>query len=53
MKSPKEDPADKAARLRERRLSELDQARTAEQTASGLASDLRSVYGSRLAGMRK
>ncbi|MGL6209111.1 MAG: hypothetical protein ACRC14_04690 [Paracoccaceae bacterium] len=41
---PKEDPADKAARLRERRVSELEQGRTAEQTAGGLSSDLRSVY---------
>lgn len=53
MKSPKEDPADKAARLRERRLSELDQARTTEQTSAGLASDLRSVYGNRLVGKMK
>lgn len=50
MRTPKEDPADRAARLRERRMSELEQARTSEQTASGMASDLRAVYGSRLVG---
>lgn len=44
---PEEDPKDKAARLRERRMSELDQQRTAEETAGGLTTDLRSVYGLR------
>lgn len=53
MKTPKEDPADKAARLRERRISELDQARSSEMTAAGMASDLRAVYGSKLVGKVK
>jgi hypothetical protein len=36
---PKENPEDKAARLRERKMSEIEQA-----TAAGLSSDLRSTY---------
>lgn len=47
MKSPKEDPNDKAARERERRLAELDQNAAAQQDAGGLTTDLRSVYGLR------
>lgn len=47
MKAPKEDPADRAARLRERRLSEIDQTRAGQKTAGDLTSDLRSVYGFR------
>lgn len=42
---PKEDPKDKAARLRERRISEIEQRQAAQQQASGLSSDLASVYG--------
>ncbi len=42
---PKEDPDDKAARLRERRMSLLEQRRAGQQTAGGLTSDLRGVYG--------
>lgn len=42
---PKEDPKDKAARLRERRISEIEQRQAAQQQASGLSSDLTSVYG--------
>lgn len=45
MKRPKEDPADKAARLRERRISELDQKQSAQKNAAGMAKDLRAVYG--------
>lgn len=47
MKSAKEDPNDKAARERERRLAELDQNAAAQQNAGGLTTDLRSVYGLR------
>jgi hypothetical protein len=41
---PKEDPADRAARLRERRMSELDQMRAGEANAASLTSDLKSTY---------
>lgn len=47
MKSPKEDPADKAARLRERRTSEIEQQSAAEANAAGLSSDLASIYNFR------
>lgn len=43
----KEDPADKASRLRERRITEVERQKTTEQSASGLTSDLRAVYGMR------
>lgn len=42
---PKENPEDKAARLRERRLSLLEQKETTEESARGLTTDLRAVYG--------
>lgn len=45
MSKPKEDPADKKARLRERRLSEIDRRTAAQENAAGLTSDLRSIYG--------
>ncbi len=51
MKTPKEDPADKAARLRERRLSELEQDQAAQEQAKGLSSDIRAVYGLRALSM--
>lgn len=41
---PKEDPADRAARLRERRMSEIDQMRAGEANAASLTSDLKSTY---------
>jgi hypothetical protein len=44
---PKEDPQDKAARLRERRLSEIDQMQAAQKTAGDLTTDFRAVYGLR------
>lgn len=47
MKPPKEDPADRAARLSERRMSELEQVRAAQGNAAAMTSDLRSVYGFR------
>lgn len=42
---PKEDPTDKADRLRERRLSLLEQMKSSENSAKSLTSDLRGVYG--------
>lgn len=45
MKGPKEDPEDRKARLRERRMSLLEQQRTTQQTAGDLTQDFRSVYG--------
>lgn len=47
MKTPKEDPADRAARLSERRLSELEQVRAGQANAAAMTSDLRAVYGFR------
>ena len=48
MKNPKE-PADaKAARLRERRLAELDRNSATQQLATGLTSDIRGTYGNRV-----
>lgn len=47
MERPKEDPADKAERLRERRISMLERRRAAEETASALTNDIRAVYGNR------
>jgi hypothetical protein len=47
MGRPKEDPEDRKARLRERRLTEIDRTQNAEKTAAGLTSDLRAVYGLR------
>lgn len=46
-KAPKEDPAAKAARERERRLSEIDQMATTQDQAADLTADLRDVYGLR------
>lgn len=40
----KEDPADKAARLRERRVSLLENRRAAQETSKGLTTDVGSVY---------
>lgn len=47
MKTPKEDPADKAARERERRISELEQSQATQEQAAGLTSDIGAVYGLR------
>lgn len=41
----KEDPKDKAARMRERRITDIERQKTAEQQASGLTSDIRAIYG--------
>jgi hypothetical protein len=56
MKSPKapaEDPAAKAARERDRRLSELARMETGVEAADGLTADLREVYGLRNLGRPK
>lgn len=45
MRRPKEDPKDKAARLRERRMAEVEQQGAAQEQAGRLASDLRAIYG--------
>lgn len=42
---PKENSADKAARLRERRMAELEQTRAAEGNAASQSSDTRAAYG--------
>jgi hypothetical protein len=47
---PKEDPKDKANRLRERRMTEIERSKTAESAAGSLTSDLRSIYGLRQLG---
>jgi len=47
MGKPKEDPEDKKARLRERRLSQLERQDATQNNAAGLTSDLSAVYGLR------
>lgn len=49
-KAPAEDPAARAARERDRRLSELARADTTMEQADGLTADLREVYGLRRLG---
>lgn len=44
MQSNKEDPADREARLRERRLSLLENREAAQGTSEGLTKDYGSVY---------
>ena len=44
---PGEDSNDKAARLRERRITDVERQKTTEESAAGLTSDLRAVYGMR------
>lgn len=44
-KTPQEDPADKAARLRERRMTDVERAKSTEESAAGLSADIRSIYG--------
>ena len=48
---PKEDPADKAARLRDRRMATLERSRASERNASGLTRDLGSTYSLRSLSM--
>lgn len=45
MSKPKEDPKDKAARLRERRITDIERGQTAQESASSLTTDLRAIYG--------
>lgn len=45
MSKPKEDPADKKARLRERRLSEIERTAAAQDNAASRAADIRAIYG--------
>lgn len=47
MGGPRENPADKQARQRERRLSSMERSRATQDNAAGLTSDLRAVYGLR------
>lgn len=42
-----ESEEDKKARLRERRITEVNRTQQAEKTASGLTTDLRAIYGLR------
>lgn len=51
--APKENPKDKAARLRERQLSQRERNRAAQSNAQSLTSDLRGVYGLSMFGMPK
>jgi hypothetical protein len=44
---PKENKTDKAARLRERRITDLERSRATEQSATSLTTDLRAIYGFR------
>lgn len=44
---PKESREDRDARRRERRLSEIDQTKSAQEQAAGLTTDLRAIYGLR------
>lgn len=51
-KKPKgEDPADKAARLRERRMTDVERAKSTEESAAGLSADIRSIYGQKTGNM--
>lgn len=45
---PKENADDKAARMRERRITDIEQQKAGEKSAATLTSDINSVYGSRL-----
>jgi hypothetical protein len=44
---PKEDPEDRKARLRERRLTDIERARALQENAADLTSELRAIYGLR------
>lgn len=45
--TPKEDPKDKADRLRQQRIAQVDRMQSAQENAQGLTTDLRGVYGLR------
>lgn len=42
---PKESREDRAARGRERRMTEIERQQSTEESASALSSDLRAIYG--------
>lgn len=44
---PKEDPQDQAARLRERRLSEVDRDRSVQSNTRSMTQELAAIYGLR------
>jgi hypothetical protein len=44
---PKEDPQDRAARERERRITDVDRRQSSEKGATSLTTDLRAIYGLR------
>jgi hypothetical protein len=46
-KAPKENPEDRKARLRERRIAGIERDTATQKTAADLTSDLRSIYGFR------
>lgn len=46
-RTPKENPEDRKARLRERRISEIERSTATQNTAGDLTADLRAVYGLR------
>lgn len=48
--TPTEDPKDKANRLRERRLTEIERTKSAEASSASLSSDLRAIYGMKQVG---
>lgn len=50
MKTPKEDPKDKADRERERRISLLERRKSGQENAASMSSDISRVYG--LGGLR-
>lgn len=48
MKTPREDPKDKQARLRERRTAELERSREVREQAQGMTGDIRRTFGNRV-----
>jgi hypothetical protein len=47
LRRPKEDPAAKAERDREKRVAELERKRAAQDNSASLTTDYRAVYGRR------
>lgn len=45
MKTPKENPSDKAARYRDRRIIDIKRQKFTQEIAADLTSDLRAMYG--------
>lgn len=48
MKTPKEDPKDKEARLRERRAAELERSSSVRRQARDLTGDIRRTFGTQI-----